>query len=96
LAEGDLVKLDVTIEKNGFMADTAATVAVGAISHERQRLVECAERAFNKAMLVARAGFRIFEIVLEKLLNIRVPTVIDEHRCSKSEQSSQLHAVTGY
>ena len=62
LAEGDLVKLDVTIEKNGFMADTAATVAVGAISHERQRLIECAERAFNKAMLVARAGFRIFEI----------------------------------
>ena len=62
LAEGDLVKLDVTIEKNGFMADTAATVAVGAISYERQRLVECAERAFNKAMLVARAGFRIFEI----------------------------------
>ena len=29
LEEGNLVKLDVTIEKNGFMADTAATVAVG-------------------------------------------------------------------
>jgi methionyl aminopeptidase len=62
LADGDLVKLDVTIEKNGFMADTAATVAVGTISHERQKLLECAERAFAKAMLVARAGFRISEI----------------------------------
>jgi len=62
LAAGDLVKLDVTIEKDGFMADTAATVAVGAVSPERSRLMECAERAFFKAMLVARAGFRVFEI----------------------------------
>ena len=62
LAEGDLVKLDVTIEKNGFMADTAVTVAVGAISRERRKLLECVERAFAKAMLVARAGFRVFEI----------------------------------
>ena len=62
LADGDLVKLDVTIEKNGFMADTAATVAVGTISPEGQKLLECAERAFAKAMLVARAGFRVFEI----------------------------------
>jgi methionyl aminopeptidase len=62
LTEGDLVKLDVTIERNGFMADTAATVAVGKISEERQNLIECAERAFSKAMLVARAGFRVFEI----------------------------------
>jgi methionyl aminopeptidase len=62
LMEGDLVKLDVTIEKDGFMADTASTVAVGAVSSERKNLLECAERAFAKAMLVARAGFRVFEI----------------------------------
>jgi len=61
-AEGDLVKLDVTIEKDGFMADAAETVAVGKISEESQRLVACAERAFHKAMLVARAGFRVSEI----------------------------------
>ncbi len=60
--EGDLVKLDVTIEKDGFMADAAETVAVGKISEESQRLVACAERAFHKAMLVARAGFRVSEI----------------------------------
>lgn len=60
--EGDLVKLDVTIEKDGFMADAAETVAVGEVSEESRRLVACAERAFSKAMLVARAGFRVFEI----------------------------------
>ena len=62
LQHGDLVKLDVTIEKNGFMADAAVTVPVGEVTVERQNLVACAERAFAKAMLVARAGFRIWEI----------------------------------
>jgi len=62
LHEGDLVKLDVTIEKGGFMADAAVTVPVGKISEEKQRLIDCAERAFAKAMLVARAGFRVSEI----------------------------------
>ena len=62
LREGDLVKLDVTVEKNGFMADAAVTVPVGEVSEERRRLAECAERAFAKAMLVARAGFRVSEI----------------------------------
>jgi methionyl aminopeptidase len=60
--EGDLVKLDVTLEKDGFMADAAETVAVGQVSEENQRLMACAERAFQKAMLVARAGFRVCEI----------------------------------
>ena len=62
LLTGDLVKLDVTIEKDGFMADAAVTVPVGEVSEERQRLIACAERAFAKAMLVARAGFRVSEI----------------------------------
>jgi methionyl aminopeptidase len=38
------------------------TAAVDTISRERQKLLECAERAFAKAMLVAWAGFRVFEI----------------------------------
>jgi len=62
LQDGDLVKLDVTIEKDGFMADAALTVPVGEVTEERQNLIACAERAFAKAMLVARAGFRVWEI----------------------------------
>ncbi|MGB9074154.1 MAG: type I methionyl aminopeptidase [Terriglobales bacterium] len=62
LTEGDLVKLDVTVEKNGYMADAAITVPVGRVGAQAERLVACAERAFQKAMLVARAGFRVFEI----------------------------------
>lgn len=62
LREGELVKLDVTVEKDGFMADAAVTVPVGKVSDEDLRLIACAEKAFRKAMLVARAGFRVCEI----------------------------------
>ena len=62
LEEGDLVKLDVTLEKDGFMADAAVTVPVGQVSATARRLAACAERAFHEAMQVARAGQRVFEI----------------------------------
>jgi len=62
LREGDLLKLDVTVEKDGFMADAAETVAVGTVSQEAKRLMVCARRAFERAMLVARAGFGVSEI----------------------------------
>jgi methionyl aminopeptidase len=59
---GDLVKLDVTFEKNGYMADAALTVPVEPVSEDARRLAECAKRAFQKAMLVARANHRVNEI----------------------------------
>jgi methionyl aminopeptidase len=65
IREGDLVKLDVTIEKDGFMADAAVTLGVGTISEEKSRLMACAERAFHGAMKVARAGVRVSEIGAE-------------------------------
>ena len=55
LHDGDLVKLDVTIEKNGFMADACITVPVGAVSKEKQRLMACAQQAFELALLYIRA-----------------------------------------
>ena len=60
--EGDLLKLDVTVEKDGFMADAAVTVAVGEVPESSRELIACAERAFQKATLVARAGFRVSDI----------------------------------
>jgi methionyl aminopeptidase len=62
LCDGDLLKLDVTVEKEGFMADAAETVAVGEVSEEAIRLMACAQHAFEKALLVARAGFQVSEI----------------------------------
>jgi methionyl aminopeptidase len=60
LQDGDLVKLDVTLEKDGFLADAAETVAVGDASDEALRSIACAERGFARALLVARAGIPCF------------------------------------
>ena len=62
LGEGDLVKLDVTVEKNGYVADAAVTIGVGTLSPVKQALIACTERAFVRAMGVVRAGRRINEI----------------------------------
>jgi methionyl aminopeptidase len=59
---GDLVKLDVTFEKNGYMADAAMTVPVEPVSENASELTACAKRAFCAAMKFARAGRRINEI----------------------------------
>jgi methionyl aminopeptidase len=56
---GDLVKLDVVAEKDGYFADAAVTVAVLPAPDERQRLVACARAAFGRAMQVARAGMPV-------------------------------------
>lgn len=59
---GDLVKLDVTIEKDGYMADAATTVAVPPAPERAERLAACARAAFARAMDVARVGNRVNDI----------------------------------
>jgi methionyl aminopeptidase len=62
LARGDVVKLDVTTEKDGYMADAARTVVVEGGSDEAHLLARCARRAFERALAVATAGRRVSEI----------------------------------
>lgn len=62
LAAGDIVKLDVTAEKDGYVADACVGVAVGEVDELSRRLMACAERAFRKAMKVAKAGNRVNDI----------------------------------
>lgn len=62
LKNGDLVKLDVTAELDGFIADAAVTVGVGAVSPRQQKLAACAATALQKGMRAARAGHPIREI----------------------------------
>lgn len=62
LQNGDLVKIDVTAEKDGYVADACVSVPVGRVDETTQRLITCAERAFRKATRVARAGNPINDI----------------------------------
>ena len=62
LERGDLVKLDVTVEKDGYIADAARSVIVGPATDTATRLVACVRAAFRAAANVARAGTRVNEI----------------------------------
>ena len=56
LGAGDVVKLDVTPNVGGFVADAALTVVVPPAPKATTRLVACTEAAFWAALSVAQAG----------------------------------------
>jgi methionyl aminopeptidase len=56
LVEGDLVTLDVTLELDGFMADSALTVPVGRVRPEASRVMRAARVAFQRGLEAAVAG----------------------------------------
>ena len=78
LAAGDLVKLDVTLEKDGYVADAARSVIVESGSDVARRLAACARDAFAAALAVARAGKKVNEIsrAVESTVRARGFTVV--------------------
>jgi methionyl aminopeptidase len=59
---GDIVKIDVTVEKGGYVADAARSIVVEPASTTAHRLAACATAALEAALAVARAGVRVNEI----------------------------------
>ena len=59
---GDIVSLDVGVVHNGFIGDTARTVAVGGCSVEAQRLMDVTEQSLYLGIAQARAGNRVVDI----------------------------------
>lgn len=68
LKEGDKVNIDVSAHKNGYFADTSATFVIGAISHHRQKLIDCCKRCLDRAISASVAGNPLNKIglVIEK------------------------------
>ena len=59
---GDIISLDVGVVYNGFIGDTARTVAVGGCSVEAQRLMDVTEQALYLGIEKAVAGGRVVDI----------------------------------
>ncbi len=59
---GDIVKLDVTPELNGYIVDAAITVLIPPVKPHLRRLSECADQTLKKAIDLAQAGCRINKI----------------------------------
>lgn len=62
LKEGDVVSIDNVINKDGGLADSCRTYAVGKLSDIDQKLVDVNLEALNRAIKVALPGNRIGDI----------------------------------
>jgi len=62
LQEGQIVSVDVGVEKNGWYGDAAKTFAVGAISAEKQRLMQVTREALYRGIAKAVEGNRLSDI----------------------------------
>jgi len=62
LCFGDIVSLDVGVVYNGFIGDTARTVAVGGCSVAAQRLMDVSEKALYEGIARALPGGRVADI----------------------------------
>jgi methionyl aminopeptidase len=62
LAEGDIVKVDVGVTKDGLIADGARTFAVGDVKPEILALVAATEKSFWLGAAQAKAGNRVSDI----------------------------------
>ena len=62
LVEGDIVGMDVGVEKDGYFGDAAVTFPVGQVSDEARRLLEVTQGALMKGVAQAMAGNRVGDI----------------------------------
>lgn len=56
LEEGDIVDIDLVIERNGYFSDCSRTVPVGKISPDAERLVKTTEECLFKGIKAAKPG----------------------------------------
>ena len=62
LRAGDLVKVDVTAELDGYIADACESIPVGAVDRATERLRATADAALRRGMSVARAGTPVRDV----------------------------------
>lgn len=62
IRDGDIVNLDITLEKNGFIADSSKTYMVGEVSPAARKIVRVAQSAMWKGIAQVRAGARLGDI----------------------------------
>jgi methionyl aminopeptidase len=62
LAEGDIISLDFGVEFEGYFADAAVTVPVGAISPEKKKLLRVTRESLDHAIDKVRVGNRLTDI----------------------------------
>ncbi|MDK7588167.1 type I methionyl aminopeptidase [Alcaligenes sp. RM2] len=62
LKEGDIVNFDITLEKNGFIADSSKTYMVGQVTPAAQKLVDACYMAMWKGIQAVRPGATLGDV----------------------------------
>jgi len=62
LKEGEIISLDVGVQKKGYFGDAALSVAVGTISEEKQKLMDVTEKSLYMGIEQAVADNRVHDI----------------------------------
>jgi methionyl aminopeptidase len=62
LVEGDVVSVDVGVQKDGYFGDAALSVPVGEVAPETLRLLQVTEESLARAVEQARPGNRLGDI----------------------------------
>jgi len=62
LREGDIIGIDVGVEKGGFYGDAALSFAVGEVSDEARRLLDVTRESLMQGISQARPGNRVGDI----------------------------------
>lgn len=62
---GDIVKLDIGVIRDGWVGDTASTVAVGMIDDRTEKLLRVTENALRRAIEAAAEGVRLGDVCAE-------------------------------
>lgn len=62
LSEGDIISIDVGVEKNHYFGDAALTVAVGSVNEEDMKLMKVTEKSLYLGIEQAIEGNRVGDI----------------------------------
>lgn len=62
LQDGDIVNFDITLEKNGYIADSSKTFLIGEVAPAARRLVRTTYEAMWKGIQAVRPGARLGDI----------------------------------
>lgn len=101
LKDGDIINLDITLEKNGYIADSSKTYLVGNVNLSARRLVETTYAALWKGIEQVKPGAKLGDIgyAIERHAKKNGYTVVKEY-CGHGigqemhEEPSVLHVGT--
>jgi methionyl aminopeptidase len=62
LKDGDIIDIDLVVEKDGFFADMSRTIGIGTISPEAARLLKVTEECLKKGIQAVKPGGTLGDI----------------------------------